>query len=87
MLIISTFVAIRFGARLFRIGLVSASRPKLSEILRQARLNYTFGCPVVRLSGCAVVRSCGCAAIRRSAELQLRDRPRTRVPNPEPRVG
>jgi ABC-2 type transport system permease protein len=38
-LIISTFVAIRFGARLFRIGLVSASRPKLSEILRQARLN------------------------------------------------
>ena len=38
-LVISTFAAIRLGARLFRIGLVSASRPKLSEILRQARLN------------------------------------------------
>jgi ABC-2 type transport system permease protein len=37
-LVISTWLAIRLGARLFRIGLVSASRPKLAEILRQARL-------------------------------------------------
>ena len=35
---LSTWMAIRVGARLFRIGLLSASRPKLSEILRQARL-------------------------------------------------
>jgi ABC-2 type transport system permease protein len=35
----STWVALRVGARLFRIGLLSASRPKLSEILRQARLS------------------------------------------------
>jgi len=38
-LILSTYLAIRLGARLFRIGLLSASRPKLSEILRQARLS------------------------------------------------
>jgi len=37
-LVVSTWFAIRIGARLFRIGLVSASRPKLSEILKQARL-------------------------------------------------
>jgi ABC-2 type transport system permease protein len=37
-LVVSTWLAIRIGARLFRIGLVSASRPKLSEILKQARL-------------------------------------------------
>ena len=37
-LIASTWLAIRVGARLFRIGLLSASRPKLSEVLRQARL-------------------------------------------------
>ncbi len=29
---------IRVGARLFRVGLLSSSRPKLREILRQARL-------------------------------------------------
>lgn len=35
----STWVAIRLGARLFRIGLLSAgSRPSLREIVRQARL-------------------------------------------------
>ena len=38
-LIAATWVALRVGARLFRIGLLSASRPKLSEILRQARLS------------------------------------------------
>jgi ABC-2 type transport system permease protein len=38
-LMFSTWVAIRFGARLFRVGLVSASRPKLREIIRQARLS------------------------------------------------
>ena len=38
-LLVSTWVAIRLGARLFRIGLLSASRPKLREILRQARLS------------------------------------------------
>jgi ABC-2 type transport system permease protein len=38
-LLLSTWFAIRLGARLFRIGLLSASRPKLSEILRQARLS------------------------------------------------
>jgi ABC-2 type transport system permease protein len=37
-LLFSTWVAIRFGARLFRIGLLSSSRPKLREVLRQARL-------------------------------------------------
>jgi ABC-2 type transport system permease protein len=37
-LLLSTWIAIRVGARLFRIGLLSSSRPKLSEILRQARL-------------------------------------------------
>jgi ABC-2 type transport system permease protein len=38
-LLLSTWMAIRVGARLFRIGLLSASRPKLSEIVRQARLS------------------------------------------------
>jgi ABC-2 type transport system permease protein len=38
-LMLSTWVAIRVGARLFRVGLLSASRPKLREILRQARLS------------------------------------------------
>ena len=37
-LLISTWVAIRIGAKLFRIGLLSSARPKLSEVLRQARL-------------------------------------------------
>jgi len=36
---ISTWMAIRFGARLFRVGLLSSgARPSLREILRQARL-------------------------------------------------
>jgi ABC-2 type transport system permease protein len=38
-LILSTWLAIRIGARLFRVGLLSASRPKLREVLRQARLS------------------------------------------------
>jgi ABC-2 type transport system permease protein len=38
-LLVSTWIAIRVGARLFRIGLLSSSRPKLREILRQARLS------------------------------------------------
>jgi ABC-2 type transport system permease protein len=37
-LIVSTWLAIKLGARLFRIGLLSASRPNLKEIIRQARL-------------------------------------------------
>jgi ABC-2 type transport system permease protein len=37
-LLLSTRLALRFGARLFRLGLLSASRPKLREILQQARL-------------------------------------------------
>ena len=37
-LLASTWLAIRIGARLFRIGLLSSSRPKLKEIMRQARL-------------------------------------------------
>jgi ABC-2 type transport system permease protein len=38
-LMISTWLAIRLGARLFRIGLLSSgSRPSLREILRQARM-------------------------------------------------
>ena len=37
-LLLSTWIALRVGARLFRIGLLSSSRPKLGEILRQARL-------------------------------------------------
>jgi len=37
-LMASTWIALRVGARLFRIGLLSSSRPKLGEILRQARL-------------------------------------------------
>ncbi len=38
-LILSTWFAIKLGARLFRLGLLSASRPKLREIIRQARLS------------------------------------------------
>jgi ABC-2 type transport system permease protein len=38
-LVFSTWLAIRVGARLFRIGLLSSSRPTLREILRQARLS------------------------------------------------
>jgi ABC-2 type transport system permease protein len=39
LLLASTWVAIRLGARLFRVGLLSVgSRPSLREILRQARL-------------------------------------------------
>jgi ABC-2 type transport system permease protein len=38
-LMISTWIAIRIGARLFRVGLLASSRPKLREILRQARLS------------------------------------------------
>lgn len=37
-LLVSTWLALRLGARLFRIGLLSASRPKLREVIRQARL-------------------------------------------------
>ena len=37
-LVISMWFAIRIGGRLFRIGLLSSSRPTLREILRQARL-------------------------------------------------
>ncbi len=38
-LVLSTWIALRLGARLFRIGLLSAgARPSLREILRQARL-------------------------------------------------
>jgi ABC-2 type transport system permease protein len=38
-LLIATWIALRVGARLFRIGLLSAgARPSLREILRQARL-------------------------------------------------
>jgi ABC-2 type transport system permease protein len=37
-LVASTWLALRVGARLFRIGLLSASRPKLREVIRQARL-------------------------------------------------
>jgi len=38
-MIAATWIALRLGARLFRIGLLSAgSRPSLREIIRQARL-------------------------------------------------
>jgi ABC-2 type transport system permease protein len=38
-LLVSTWLALRLGARLFRVGLLfTGSRPKLREILRQARL-------------------------------------------------
>jgi ABC-2 type transport system permease protein len=37
-LVLSTWLALRLGARLFRLGLLSTSRPTLREILRQARL-------------------------------------------------
>lgn len=39
LLVIATWIALRVGARLFRIGLLSASRPKLREVFRQARLS------------------------------------------------
>jgi ABC-2 type transport system permease protein len=39
-LLAATWVAIRLGARLFRVGLLSAgARPSFREIARQARLN------------------------------------------------
>ena len=39
-LVASTWVALRIGARLFRVGLLlTGARPKLREILRQARLS------------------------------------------------
>jgi ABC-2 type transport system permease protein len=38
-LIVSTWLALKLGARLFRLGLLSSSRPRLREILRQARLS------------------------------------------------
>jgi ABC-2 type transport system permease protein len=39
-LIASTWIALRVGARLFRIGLLSTgARPSLREIVRQARLS------------------------------------------------
>jgi len=39
-LLVSTWLALRFGARLFRVGLLlTGTRPKLREILRQARLS------------------------------------------------
>jgi ABC-2 type transport system permease protein len=37
-LMFSTWAAIRLGSKLFRIGLLSSARPKLREVLRQARL-------------------------------------------------
>jgi len=38
-LMMSTWIALRVGARLFRIGLLSTgARPSLREIVRQARL-------------------------------------------------
>jgi ABC-2 type transport system permease protein len=37
-LVVSTWLALRLGGRLFRIGLLSSSRPSLREIVRQARL-------------------------------------------------
>jgi ABC-2 type transport system permease protein len=37
-LVICTWGAVRLGARLFRLGLLSSSRPGLKEIIRQARL-------------------------------------------------
>jgi len=39
MLLLSTWFALKIGARLFRVGLVlTGTRPKWREILRQARL-------------------------------------------------
>jgi ABC-2 type transport system permease protein len=40
MLVVWSWLAIRIGARLFRIGLLSSgARPSLKEVLRQARLS------------------------------------------------
>lgn len=40
-LVVSTWLAVRLGGRLFRIGLLSAgARPSLKEIIRQARLSH-----------------------------------------------
>jgi len=37
-MVVATWLAIRLGARLFRVGLLlTGARPKLREILRQAR--------------------------------------------------
>lgn len=38
MMVGATFMGLRIGGRLFRLGLLAGSRPKLREILRQARL-------------------------------------------------
>ena len=39
-MVVATWLAIRLGARLFRVGLLlTGARPKLREILRQARLS------------------------------------------------
>jgi amidase len=54
LLVLSTWVALRVGARLFRVGLLSASRPKLREILRQARLSaLVLACVGATVSGAA----------------------------------
>jgi ABC-2 type transport system permease protein len=37
-LMLSTWLALRLGGRLFRVGLLSSSRPSFREIIRQARL-------------------------------------------------
>jgi ABC-2 type transport system permease protein len=37
-LVVSTGIALKVGGRLFRVGLLSSSRPSLREIIRQARL-------------------------------------------------
>jgi ABC-2 type transport system permease protein len=37
-LMVSTWIAIKLGARLFRVGLLSSARPSFREIIRQARL-------------------------------------------------
>jgi ABC-2 type transport system permease protein len=37
-LVLSTWLALRLGGRLFRVGLLSSSRPSFKEIVRQARL-------------------------------------------------
>lgn len=39
LLMLCTWGALRFGARLFRVGLLMGGRPRLKEILRQARLS------------------------------------------------
>jgi hypothetical protein len=40
LLLVATWVAIRFGARLFRVGILSSgARPSMREVFRQARLS------------------------------------------------